>query len=83
MSEPKIAATVPVVDTLKPDTYWWCSCGQSKNQPWCDGSHAGTEFTPKEVVIEEEKVYAMCTCKRTGTAPFCDGAHSTLPPQGE
>ena len=78
MAEPKIAATKPAVLELEPDTYYWCACGQSNTQPWCDGSHKGTEFTPKEVKIEEKKRYAMCQCKRTGNPPFCDGAHSKL-----
>ena len=78
MSEPKIAATKPAVLELEPGTYYWCACGQSKTQPWCDGSHEGTGFSPKEVTIEEKKRYAMCLCKRTGNAPFCDGTHTKL-----
>ncbi len=78
MSEPEIAAKAPVVLELEPGTYWWCACGRSKDQPWCDGAHKGTEFTPMELAIEEKKRVAMCACKRTAKSPFCDGAHAKL-----
>ncbi len=78
MSSPEIPAKVPAVLDLEPGTYWWCACGKSQSQPWCDGSHKGTDFTPVEVTIEEAKRVAMCQCKHTGTPPFCDGAHTGL-----
>ncbi len=78
MSEPTIAAKEPAVLDLEPGTYYWCTCGLSKNQPYCDGSHEGTEFTPLEFTIDEKKQVALCQCKRTGTAPYCDGAHESL-----
>ena len=78
MNNPKIAAKVPVVMELDPGTYHWCSCGQSKKQPFCDGSHEGTGFTPVEFSIEEKKKVALCQCKHTGNGPFCDGAHAKL-----
>ena len=78
MDEPVIAARKPCVMNLEPGTYWWCSCGRSKDQPWCDGSHAGTSFGPKEVVIEEERSYALCTCKHSAQGAMCDGAHKGL-----
>ncbi|MFQ5709170.1 MAG: CDGSH iron-sulfur domain-containing protein [bacterium] len=78
MSEPKIAAKVPSVLELEPGTYHWCACGRSQNQPFCDGSHKGTEFTPKEFVLEETKKVALCQCKHTHNAPFCDGTHKSL-----
>jgi CDGSH-type Zn-finger protein len=83
MSDPEIGGIRPVVLELDPDeTYWWCACGKSRNQPWCDGSHAGTDHEPIEFSVEACKNYAMCTCKRTATSPFCDGAHSSLPKGG-
>ncbi|MFT5462415.1 MAG: CDGSH-type Zn-finger protein [Planctomycetota bacterium] len=78
MSEPEIANKMPAVLELEPGTYHYCACGRSKGQPYCDGSHAGTEFTPMQFVIEEKKRVALCQCKRTGNAPFCDGSHSKL-----
>ncbi len=80
MSEkPTIAARTPVVLELEPGTYWWCRCGKSANQPFCDGAHAGSGFEPMEVEISEKKRYAMCACKYTENSPMCDGTHARLP----
>jgi CDGSH-type Zn-finger protein len=76
----KIADNKPVVLEIEPGTYYWCSCGQSKNQPYCDGSHSGTGFSPKEFTVAEKKKVALCTCKQTGNSPFCDGKHKGLTP---
>jgi len=78
MSEATIAAKEPAVLELEPGTYYWCSCGKSANQPFCDGSHQDTEFTPTVVEITEKKTVALCQCKRSANGPFCDGTHSTL-----
>jgi len=78
MNEATIAAKEPAVLELEPGTYHWCACGKSANQPFCDGSHEGSEFTPKVVEITEKKTVALCQCKRSGNAPFCDGTHATL-----
>lgn len=80
MSQPEIGGLRPFVSELEAGTYHWCACGRSKNQPWCDGSHAGTEFQPMAVTLTEKKRYAFCTCKHTKTPPFCDGTHKTLSP---
>ena len=74
-----IPARMPVVQKQAPGEYWWCSCGRSKNQPFCDGSHAGTDHEPVQVEIDEERPVAWCTCKRTATGPWCDGTHARLP----
>ena len=78
MAEPVIADKKPAVLELEPGDYWWCSCGQSKGQPFCDGSHQGTEFTPIKYTVEEKKTVALCQCKKTNNVPLCDGAHSKL-----
>ena len=78
MTDPKIAAKQPAVLELEPGTYYWCACGRSANQPFCDGSHKGTEFTPKEFKLKERKKVALCQCKHTANAPFCDGTHNKL-----
>lgn len=77
-TKPVVADTKPVVCELEPGEYWWCSCGMSKNQPYCDGSHKGTAFSPQKVEITEKRRYALCTCKQTKKSPFCDGAHKDL-----
>jgi CDGSH-type Zn-finger protein len=78
MAEPKIAARNPAVMELEPGTYYWCSCGSSQKQPFCDGSHAGSAFQPQAVEITEKRRVALCQCKRTGDRPYCDGKHSSL-----
>ena len=78
MADPVIAETAPAIVELEAGTYYWCRCGQSQNQPFCDGAHAGTEFSPMKVELTEKKRVALCQCKHTGNEPFCDGAHATL-----
>ena len=60
-------------------TYWWCACGRSAKQPFCDGSHLGTGFTPRKFTAPRTEEVLLCGCKHSGDAPFCDGAHSNLP----
>lgn len=57
-------------------TYYWCSCGKSAKQPFCDGSHQDTDFEPHAFTAEEDKTVWLCNCKKTTTAPFCDGSHN-------
>ena len=78
MSKPVIAQSGPYKVRLSPGTFWWCQCGQSKNQPFCDGSHKGTDFKPKKVEISETGTFPLCGCKQSANAPFCDGTHRTL-----
>ncbi len=78
MSEPKIADKKPAVLELAPGTYYWCACGGSENQPFCDGHHKGTDFTPLKFEVTEPGKKALCQCKHTGNSPFCDGAHAKL-----
>ncbi len=76
----------PVVSALSPagveveagETYYWCRCGRSKDQPFCDGSHKGTGLSPVKFVAEESEKVHFCRCKATGDQPLCDGTHSKL-----
>ena len=82
-----VAKTVPVIASRKGfyyevkagKRYLWCACGRSQSQPFCDGSHAGTEFLPIAFTPKRDEDVIFCGCKQTGTGPFCDGAHSNLP----
>ena len=78
MSEPLSPQKQPYVLNLEPGTYWWCACGRSQNQPYCDGSHKGTGINPVKTVMEESKKVAFCGCKKTEGQPFCDGTHRKL-----
>jgi CDGSH-type Zn-finger protein len=77
--QPTIAQKAPyAVDVEAGKTYYWCSCGKSKSQPFCDGSHTGSEFTPMAVTAEKTETKYFCGCKMSANKPFCDGAHSKL-----
>ncbi|OIO68910.1 MAG: cytochrome C551 [Zetaproteobacteria bacterium CG12_big_fil_rev_8_21_14_0_65_55_1124] len=78
MSEPVIAAKAPKVMELEPGTYYWCACGKSANQPFCDGSHADTDIVPQAFELTEKKTVVLCQCKHSKTPPFCDGSHKSL-----
>ncbi len=78
MSKPKIPQKTPYGIEVEPGEYWWCACGESKNQPFCDGSHKGTSFQPVMVNIAEKKTVWFCGCKHTKNQPFCDGNHKNI-----
>ena len=78
MSEPHCAQKGPYPVELEPGDYFWCACGRSKNQPFCDGSHKGTEFTPVKLSVTEKGTFYLCGCKRSANKPLCDGAHNKL-----
>ncbi|EAY25006.1 CDGSH iron-sulfur domain-containing protein [Microscilla marina] len=79
MANPKIAQKTPyAVDVVAGKNYFWCSCGESANQPFCDGKHKGSEFTPHKQSFDEDKTVYFCGCKHTNGQPLCDGSHSKL-----
>ncbi len=80
MSQPPIIAQdspIPV-EVEEGKSYFWCSCGQSKRQPFCDGSHKGSSFEPVKYTAEASKKVFFCGCKHTSKPPLCDGSHSKL-----
>lgn len=79
MSTPAIGGREPIpVEVKAGEAYWWCACGRSQSQPFCDGSHEGTGFSPVEYVAEADRKLLFCACKRTGRQPLCDGSHLKL-----
>ncbi len=79
MNEPVIAQKAPIeAEVEEGKTYFWCACGRSANQPFCDGSHKGTEFTPVQYAAAKSETVFFCCCKNSANAPLCDGTHATL-----
>lgn len=79
MAEAEIAQKEPIgVEVMAGRKYWWCACGRSAKQPFCDGSHKGTGIAPVMYESAEGGTVWFCCCKRTGDRPFCDGTHNTL-----
>jgi CDGSH-type Zn-finger protein len=79
MTDPQIAQKAPFkVEVEAGKTYFWCACGRSRKQPFCDGSHKDTGFNPVKFVAQETKAVFFCGCKHTKKAPLCDGTHSKL-----
>lgn len=78
-SNPVIPKKGPYVVELEPGKiYYWCACGRSKSQPFCDGSHKDTNLKPVIFEVDEQKKYGLCGCKHTKNTPFCDREHSKL-----
>ncbi|EKF73806.1 hypothetical protein A11A3_12028 [Alcanivorax hongdengensis A-11-3] len=76
MATPKTPATVPFpMELKKGETRYWCACGRSASQPFCDGSHKGTGFTPLAYTADRDRIVFFCGCKHSGSAPVCDGSH--------
>ncbi len=79
MDKPVVAQRAPIpVQTEAGKSYWWCVCGLSKGQPFCDGSHKGTGFAPMQYEAEASARKFFCACKATATQPFCDGTHNKI-----
>lgn len=79
MTKPRIASKAPYgVDVQIGKTYFWCACGKSTKQPFCDGSHQGTGFFPVKFEAAEAKRVFFCGCKKTAGQPMCDGTHNGL-----
>jgi len=79
MPKPQIAQKAPyAVEVQAGKSYWWCACGQSKTQPFCDGSHKGSEFSPVEYKASGNSTVYFCGCKRSKNGSLCDGSHKSL-----
>jgi CDGSH-type Zn-finger protein len=79
MAEPISAQKSPYgVNVEAGKEYWWCACGRSKNQPFCDGSHKGTGLTPRQYLADKSQQVWFCGCKQSGGKPFCDGTHKRI-----
>lgn len=78
MDKPIIAAKRPAAVLLEPGQYFWCACGRSQKQPFCDGSHKVTDIKPMPFEVTEKKEYHLCQCKQSKKKPFCDGTHIGL-----
>lgn len=79
MDEPLIASRLPLPVAVEAGKrYWWCACGRSRTQPFCDGSHKGTGLAPREFLAARDERLWFCGCKRSAGAPLCDGSHKHL-----
>lgn len=79
MADPIVPRKAPYAVAVEAgQEYWWCSCGRSRTQPFCDGSHQGSKFSPVQYTAAESKTVRFCGCKRSGSAPLCDGSHKSL-----
>lgn len=76
MSNPESPKKSRYTVELEAGDYWWCACGKSNNQPFCDGSHTDTEFTPVKFNVSTKGSLYLCGCKKTQNPPYCDGSHN-------
>ena len=77
MEKGQRAGNSPIgVNVVEGKSYFWCSCGKSTKQPFCNGSHKGTDFSPLKYTAEQSKKVFLCTCKQTNDPPMCDGSHN-------
>ena len=77
--KPKVVQKKAYHELLEAGVYFYCTCGLSSRQPFCNGNHEGTSFTPKRFKIPEDSSVYLCGCKYTKNAPYCDGSHKRLP----
>jgi CDGSH-type Zn-finger protein len=80
MTQPKVADIRPIKLPVAAGTHYWCACGLSQGQPFCDGSHKGGTFAPLQFTLEVGKDASLCMCKLTKNPPYCDGSHKALQP---
>lgn len=80
MTDPISAQKAPyATDVTAGKDYWWCACGRSQNQPFCDGSHKGTGLAPMKYTADKDAKVYFCGCKASTNKPLCDGSHKRLP----
>ena len=79
MEKPRVAQKAPYpIEVVSGKKYFWCACGKSSNQPFCDGSHKDTQFEPLVFEANEDKTLYFCGCKQSENKPFCDGTHNSI-----
>jgi len=78
MADPIVYQKAPMVQKTEAGTYWWCACGRSQRQPFCDGTHKDTGLSPLKVEVAQAGTVAWCACKHSKKPPFCDGSHGRL-----